>query len=110
MAMKHRELAESWEKVLFLSDGTGAGWKSGIIREMNMEIFYSKETDGVSVLLDREESAHCVKVLRHRPGDEVTVVDGKERCTAAVLKMIPSREHGRPYWKPCPAGGLIHIH
>ena len=42
-----------------------------------MEIFYSKETDGVSVLLDREESAHCVKVLRHRPGDEVTVVDGK---------------------------------
>lgn len=66
-----------FEKCIFLSDGTGAGWKSGIIREMNMEIFYSKETDGVSVLLDREESAHCVKVLRHRPGDEVTVVDGK---------------------------------
>ena len=91
-----------FEKCIFLSDGTGAGWKIGIIREMNMEIFYSKETYGVSVLLDREESAHCVKVLRHRPGDEVTVVDGKGtmyRCRleddslkgarATVLETVP---------------------
>ena len=53
-------------------------------------------------MLDREESAHCVKVLRHRPGDEVTVVDGKGtmyRCRleddslkgarATVLETVP---------------------
>ena len=41
-----------------------------------MEIFYAKECDGKTVSLDPEESAHCVKVLRHRTGDEITVVDG----------------------------------
>ena len=41
-----------------------------------MEIFYAKESDGKTVFLDQEESAHCVKVLRHRTGDEITVVDG----------------------------------
>lgn len=41
-----------------------------------MEIFYARESDGKTVFLDQEESAHCVKVLRHRRGDEITVVDG----------------------------------
>ena len=41
-----------------------------------MEIFYARESDGKTVFLDQEESAHCVKVLRHRTGDEITVVDG----------------------------------
>ncbi|MGN0201640.1 MAG: RsmE family RNA methyltransferase [Candidatus Cryptobacteroides sp.] len=67
-----------------------------------MEIFYSNDTDGKSVLLGPEESAHCIRVLRHRPGDEVTVVDGKGtmyRCRleddsvkgarAAVLETVP---------------------
>ena len=42
----------------------------------DMEIFYARESDGKTVFLDQEESAHCVKVLRHRRGDEITVVDG----------------------------------
>lgn len=41
-----------------------------------MEIFYACETGGGTVMLDPDESAHCVRVLRHRPGDEITVVDG----------------------------------
>ena len=41
-----------------------------------MEIFYAKEVDGKTVFLDQEESAHCVRVLRHRVGDEIAVVDG----------------------------------
>lgn len=41
-----------------------------------MEIFYAfKVADGVA-FLDAEESGHCIRVLRHRAGDEVTVVDG----------------------------------
>lgn len=41
-----------------------------------MEIFYACGIDGSLALLDADESAHCVRVLRHRAGDEVTVVDG----------------------------------
>ena len=41
-----------------------------------MEIFYSSDSDGKTVRLDTGESAHCVRVLRHRTGDEVSVVDG----------------------------------
>ena len=41
-----------------------------------MEIFYAKEVNGRQVFLDQEESIHCVRVLRHRVGDEITVVDG----------------------------------
>lgn len=49
----------------------------------SMEIFYAYETDGCKAFLDPDESAHCVRVLRHRVGDEVTVVDGNgnmHRC------------------------------
>ena len=41
-----------------------------------MEIFYAYEIEAGQALLDSDESAHCVRVLRHRVGDEVTVVDG----------------------------------
>ena len=41
-----------------------------------MEIFYSKDIDGTTVRLNPEESGHCVKVLRHREGDEIAVMDG----------------------------------
>ncbi len=42
----------------------------------SMEIFYAYEIEGCKAFLDPDESAHCVRVLRHRVGDEVTVVDG----------------------------------
>lgn len=42
-----------------------------------MEIFYSKETEGNVCRLDQEESMHCIKVLRHRRGDSISVIDGK---------------------------------
>lgn len=41
-----------------------------------MEIFYSKEFNGEICLLGQEESNHCVKVMRHRCGDEISVMDG----------------------------------
>lgn len=41
-----------------------------------MELFYAAQTDGRFVRLDAEESGHCVKVLRHRTGDEIHVIDG----------------------------------
>lgn len=41
-----------------------------------MEIFYAKDIAGGTLKLDEEESRHCVRVLRHRTGDEISVTDG----------------------------------
>ena len=41
-----------------------------------MELFYSKDISEGGRVLDADESAHCVKVLRHRRGDQINVVDG----------------------------------
>ena len=41
-----------------------------------MELFYAYEVSGGVALLDAEESNHCVKVLRHRAGDDIDVIDG----------------------------------
>ena len=49
-----------------------------------MELFYSKDTSEGGRVLDAEESGHCVRVLRHRRGDQINVVDGHGllyRCT-----------------------------
>lgn len=67
-----------------------------------MEIFYAHKLDGSLALLDADESAHCIKVLRHRAGDAITVVDGcgsMFRCrladdshkgaTAEILETVP---------------------
>lgn len=41
-----------------------------------MELFYAYEVNGRFCRLDAEESGHCVRVLRHRAGDAVDVIDG----------------------------------
>lgn len=48
-----------------------------------MELFYSKNVSSGGLTLDQEESNHCVRVLRHRIGDEIHVIDGQSnlyRC------------------------------
>ena len=42
-----------------------------------MELFYAYEIGGRHCRLDAEESGHCVRVLRHRSGDEIDVIDGE---------------------------------
>ena len=42
-----------------------------------MELFYCKNIEGGLCRLDPEESGHCVKVLRHRVGDRISVIDGE---------------------------------
>ena len=73
-----------------------------------MEIFYAFETDGKSVNLSADESAHCVKVLRHRTGDEITVVDGRgtkylcritDDSPKGVCAAVLESESG---WGACP--------
>lgn len=42
-----------------------------------MELFYSNSIDGNVCKFSAEESGHCVRVLRHRVGDVVNVIDGR---------------------------------
>ena len=49
-----------------------------------MEVFFAYRVEEGFVRLDADESAHCVRVLRHREGDAVEVIDGcgtLYRCT-----------------------------
>ena len=75
-----------------------------------MEIFYANEINGGLALLDADESAHCVRVLRHRVGDEVTVVDGIGNMYRCRLSDDSPKEPRRRSWKPFPDGVGIHIH
>ena len=52
-----------------------------------MEFFYSGDIANGRVRLDADESAHCVRVLRHRAGDEISVIDGRGTLLRCVLEM-----------------------
>ncbi len=41
-----------------------------------MEIFYTTDIDNSIAILNEEESKHCVRVLRHKEGDKIKVIDG----------------------------------
>lgn len=74
-----------------------------------MELFYSTDIEGGICRLDKDESGHCIKVLRHRCADEISVIDGagtlyKCRITSdspkGVEAMVLSHEEnwgGHPY-------------
>ena len=55
-----------------------------------MELFYSRDIEGGICRLDHDESGHCVKVLRHRCGDEISVIDG---CGTLYRCRIISDSH-----------------
>lgn len=74
-----------------------------------MEIFYTSDIAGGILNLGEEESQHCIKVLRHRAGDEISVIDGEGtlfRCriisdsakgaSAEILESFPDWG-GHPY-------------
>ena len=60
--------------------------------ETIMQLFYSSNIpESEMVLLDHEESRHCAKVLRKKPGDEIEVVDGKGNLYHARLLDVSSK-------------------
>lgn len=65
-----------------------------------MQLFYQPEIGKGALHLDPEESRHCVKVLRKKEGDKITVVDGDgsfyevaitaanpKKCAFAILSI-----------------------
>ena len=74
-----------------------------------MELFFADRIDGGFCFLPEEEAAHCVRVLRHRVGDRIDVIDGVGtlyRCCLAdaspkgaqarILETVPGWG-GHPY-------------
>lgn len=63
-----------------------------------MEIFYADDIAAGRILLNSEESSHCARVLRHREGDSICVVDGRGtmyRCTIESTGETGPAEEGR---------------
>ena len=61
-----------------------------------MELFWSNNIEGSLVRLDREESGHCVKVLRHREGDSLSIIDGNGSLyTCTLLEADPKQAVAR---------------
>ena len=56
-----------------------------------MELFFSDDIQDAQVRLDPEESAHCVRVLRHRVGDEISVIDGRGTLYRCVLEIADAK-------------------
>lgn len=59
-------------------------------KEQGMELFYSRDIAGSICRLDQDESGHCIKVLRHRCGDEINVING---CGTLYRCRITSDSH-----------------
>ena len=51
-----------------------------------MELFYAYKIEDGFAWLDTEESTHCVRVLRHKAGDEINVIDGSGSLLHCILK------------------------
>ena len=73
-----------------------------------MELFYSANIEGDIIRLDEEEARHCIKVLRHRKGDEISIIDGSGtlfRCR--LVSELPKNAEARiieavPEWGTLP--------
>lgn len=50
-----------------------------------MQIFYSGNIDGNTALFSREESGHCLRVLRMRKGDTLSFTDGLGNIYEGVI-------------------------
>jgi 16S rRNA (uracil1498-N3)-methyltransferase len=70
-----------------------------------MQIFYSPDIKDNTCVLDKDESRHCVKVLRMTKGSLVKLIDGSgnmfegqivdpdpQRCSIAIIQTFPDFE------------------
>ena len=53
-----------------------------------MQLFYCPAIRDINSHLDPEESRHCLKVLRKRPGDQIHITDGKGTIYTARIKEL----------------------
>lgn len=75
-----------------------------------MELFFSNRIEGGRCILDAEESLHCVKVLRHREGDEINVIDGEGTMFVCRLTDASPKSAGALIVRECPGFGSHPYH
>ena len=56
-----------------------------------MHLFYTPDIKGASYCLSPEESKHCVRVLRLREGDEISLIDGRGGFYTGVISRAEAR-------------------
>ena len=70
-----------------------------------MQLFIGQPVSASEAFLSEEESWHCVKVLRHKPGDRIHMIDGAggfyhtlitEANPKKCLLKIESKEFSEP--------------
>jgi 16S rRNA (uracil1498-N3)-methyltransferase len=52
-----------------------------------MQLFYEADILTNDGILSAEESAHCIRVLRHNTGDSIQIIDGKGHLFEATIKV-----------------------
>src|SRR5450756_16541 len=55
-----------------------------------MNIFFVADLSTGSLVLNKEESKHCIKVLRLKKGDQILVINGKGSRYKAVVQNTDS--------------------
>lgn len=61
-----------------------------------MELFFSKEIGKESLTLRGKEAEHCAKVLRHKVGETLFVIDGKGGMYRCLISDITLPKKGEP--------------
>ncbi len=55
-----------------------------------MQLFFDPEFSPTNTVLNPEESKHCIRVLRHNKGDEITILNGNGTLfTAQIIDANP---------------------
>lgn len=69
-----------------------------------MELFYSQNVQDRHILLDKEESGHLVRVLRHKSGDCINVMDGLGTMYECIIvddspsAAVAAIQQAHPQW------------
>ncbi len=78
-----------------------------------MQIFYCKDVSGDRAVFSREESAHCLRVLRMRRGDTLTFTDGKGHLYDGVIDTDDPKGMAVTVTSvnsdPCPRNYMLHV-
>lgn len=56
-----------------------------------MELFYCNNIEGDKAIFDEQESTHCIRVLRHKAGDELMFTDGNGKKYTGKIEVANAR-------------------
>jgi len=56
-----------------------------------MELFYCNNIEGNKAIFDEQESTHCIRVLRHKAGDELMFTDGNGKRYSGKIEVANAR-------------------